>query len=156
MADTNRGSSSGHGSGGHGGSTGHGSSSGQQGGTATMGQKGQETATNLGQRAQEMASNVGQRAQEMASSAGESALSSVGQGMSSLAGSLRQNVPHEGFMGGAADTVAQQLQAGGRYLQEHDLGDIASDISSLIRSHPMPAVCVAFGIGWLIGMASRR
>lgn len=122
-------------------------------------QTAQEAAHNVGQRVQETASSLAGRAQDVASTVGdkaESALSSVGQGMSSLASSIRQSAPHEGFMGSAAGTVADQLQSGGRYLQQHDLGDMADDLRSLIRSNPLPAICVAFGIGWLMGMASRR
>jgi ElaB/YqjD/DUF883 family membrane-anchored ribosome-binding protein len=133
-------------------------SSGQFGGSG-VGQKAQDTASNLTQRASDVASGAAQKAQDLASSAGQradSALSSVGQGMSSLAGTLRENAPHEGFLGSAASTVADQLRSGGEYLEQHGLSDIAGDLTSLIRSHPMPAVCVAFGVGWLIGMASRR
>jgi ElaB/YqjD/DUF883 family membrane-anchored ribosome-binding protein len=135
-----------------------GSSSGQFSGS-NAGHKAQETMSNLSQRAQDTASGVAQKAQDFASAAGhraESALSSVGQGMSSLAGTLQENAPHEGMLGSAASTVADQLRSGGQYLQHHDFSDIAGDLTSLIRSHPMPAICVAFGVGWLIGMASRR
>jgi hypothetical protein len=119
----------------------------------------QETASNLGQKAQDVASNVADRAKDFASTAQEradSAMSSVGQQMSNLAGTLRQNAPNEGFIGNAASTVADQLQHGGQYLQQHGLGDMAGDLSTLIRRHPMPALLCAFGFGWFLGMASRR
>jgi cell division septum initiation protein DivIVA len=122
-------------------------------------QTAQETASNLGQKAQDVASNVAERARDFASTAqdrAESAVSTVGQQMSNLGGTLRQNAPQEGFIGTAATTVADQLQQGGRYLQQHGLGDMADDLSALIRQHPMPALLCAFGFGWFLGMASRR
>jgi hypothetical protein len=118
----------------------------------------QEAATSLGHRAQEAGSAVAHRASELASTAQErteSTLSGVGQGMSSLAGQLRRNAP-EGTLGSAAGAVADRLQAGGRYLQEHGLGDMAGDMTSVVRRYPLPALCVGFGLGFLLGMALTR
>jgi hypothetical protein len=128
-------------------------------GAAAMSQKAQETAANVAHKAQEVASNVAGKAQEFASAAGDktdSAISSVGQGLSSLAGTIRENAPHEGYLGSAAGSVAEGLQTSGRYLQEHGMNDMMKDLGSLIRSYPVGAVCVAFGCGWLFGMATRR
>ena len=119
----------------------------------------QEALSSAGHKAQDVASNLGHRAQEFASSAQErteGALSSVGQSMTSLAGTIRERAPHEGPLGTAASTVANQLQSGGRYLQEHGLGDMADDVGGLIRHYPLQSLLVAFGVGWLIGMSSRR
>jgi hypothetical protein len=128
--------------------------------TATgIGHRVQETAQTFGHRAQETASNLGNQAREFASSAGqkaEGAVSSVGESMSSLAGTIRERVPQEGMLGSAAGAVADRLQSSGQYLQQHDLGDITQDLGSMIRQHPVPAICIAFGLGWLLGMASRR
>jgi hypothetical protein len=121
-------------------------------GASGMAQKAQDTARNV-------ASNVSQRAGEMAGRAedkADDALSSVGQRMSSMAGSLRQSGPREGMLGSAAGAVADRLESGGRYLQEHGVSDITNDVAGVIRRNPLPAVCVAFGVGFLIGMASRR
>jgi hypothetical protein len=76
--------------------------------------------------------------------------------MSGLAGSLRENAPREGMLGGAAGAVADRLEASGQYLQEHGLSDMAGDITSLVRQHPMQACLVGFGLGFLFGMAWRR
>lgn len=126
---------------------------------AAAGQKTQEMGSAIGQKVHDAASNVGQKAQDLASTATEkadSALSSVGQSMSSLAGTIRHSAPHEGFLGTAATTVADQLQTGGRYLQQHGLGDMAEDLAGVVRRHPLPAICMAFGLGWVLGMGSRR
>jgi len=122
-------------------------------------QKAQDAASNVGDKARNLASNVSQRAGELAERAGDKAddaLTSVGQRMSSMAGSLRQSGPREGVMGSAAGAVADRLESGGRYLQEHGVGDISDDLASVVRRNPFPALCVAFGVGFLIGMVSRR
>jgi ElaB/YqjD/DUF883 family membrane-anchored ribosome-binding protein len=75
--------------------------------------------------------------------------------MSSLAGQLRERAP-EGTLGTAAGAVADRLQSGGRYLQEHDLGDMADDMTSVVRRYPLPALCIGFGVGFLLGMALTR
>jgi len=126
---------------------------------STVAQKASDAASNLGQRAQEMASTVGHKAQDLASSAAdrtEDAISSVGQGMSSLAGSIRQNAPGQGMLGSAAGAVADRLQSGGEYLQQHDLGDMGSDIGRMIRQYPLPSLLVVFGLGYLLGSSLRR
>jgi ElaB/YqjD/DUF883 family membrane-anchored ribosome-binding protein len=132
-------------------------------------QRAEETATNLGHRAQEAATALGHRAQEAASTAAqrasdfasqaqeraEDARTGVGQGMTALAGQLRQNAP-EGTLGTAAGAVADRLQQTGRYLQEHDFRDMADDMTNVIRRYPLPALCIGFGAGFLLGMALTR
>jgi len=118
-----------------------------------------ETAANVGQQAREMASNAADKAKELGQQAGAKAgdaIHSVGQGMSSLAGTLRENAPQSGMLGSAAGTVAAQLESGGRYLSEHDLGEIGKDVSDVIRRYPIPALVCVFGIGFLLGGALRR
>src|SRR5262249_47843384 len=61
------------------------------------------------------------------------ALHTVGEKMASMADTIRQKAPHEGAVGSAACTLADNLQAGGRYLQQHGLQDMAEDVTSLIR-----------------------
>jgi ElaB/YqjD/DUF883 family membrane-anchored ribosome-binding protein len=127
--------------------------------TSGLAQKAQDTASNLGDKARNLASNVSQRAGDLAERAGDKAddaLSSMGQRMSSMAGSLRQSAPREGVIGSAAGAVADRLESGGRYLQEHGVSDIGDDLASVVRRNPFPALCVAFGVGFLIGMVSRR
>jgi len=120
-----------------------------------------QTAQEAGHRAQEAASNVANQARDVASRAGQqadNAMSSVGESISSLAGTIRENAPQEGMIGNAAGAVADRLQSSGLYLQEHGLGDITDDLGSVIRRYPLPAVGLALGLGFLLGMgmASRR
>jgi hypothetical protein len=118
-----------------------------------------ETAANLADKARETASNLGSRARDLASTATEKtddALASVGQGMSGLAGTLRQSAPHEGMMGTAASAVADRLEASGRYLQEHGLEDMGEDLRGFIRQYPLGSALAVFGLGFLMGNALRR
>lgn len=131
-----------------------------------IGEKAQEAKTTLqqgaataGKRAQEMGSDLSRKAQDLASQAGERAegtLSSVGEGMASLAGTIRERAPHEGVVGSTAGAVAEGLETGGRYLQEHGFSDMAEDLSSLVRTYPMASIGIVFGLGWLFGMSCRR
>jgi ElaB/YqjD/DUF883 family membrane-anchored ribosome-binding protein len=118
-----------------------------------------DAATNVTERAKDLASNVSQRAGEMAHRAEDrtdDALSSMGQRMSTMAGSLRQAAPREGVVGSAAGAVADRLEKGGRYLQEHGVSDMTDDLTGVIRRNPLPSLCLAFGVGFLIGMAASR
>jgi ElaB/YqjD/DUF883 family membrane-anchored ribosome-binding protein len=118
-----------------------------------------DTAQELAHGAQEAASSVAHKASDVASAAADradDAISSVGSGMSTLAGQVRQNAPREGTLGSAAGAVASGLEQGGRYLQEHGFGDMADDMTSVVRRYPLPALCVGFGVGFLLGMALTR
>jgi len=118
-----------------------------------------EGTANLGQQARDVASSAADKAREYASKAGDKAddtMHSLGQGMSSLAGTLRQSAPQSGVIGSAAGTVAEQLEAGGRYLREHELGDLSEEMSRVVRRYPIQSILCVFGIGFLVGGALRR
>jgi len=118
-----------------------------------------EATANLGQQASDLASNLGERAQNLASNAAErveDARSAMAQGMSHLAGRLRESAPHEGMLGTAAGSVAGTLEAGGRYLQENDLSDMGQDLSRLVRQYPIASLCAVFGLGFMLGKTLGR
>ncbi len=111
--------------------------------------RGQETAQSAMHRAQETGTSATHRVQE--------SLGAVGEQMSNLAGTVREKLPREGMLGSAAGGVARTLEAGGRYLQEHDLSDISQELSGYVRRYPLTSVGVCFGLGCLLGMTwSRR
>ena len=114
---------------------------------SAAGQRVKDTASSVAGQAQDVASNLGQRAEE--------ATSSVGSGMRSLAGTLRENLPHEGMMGSASSAVADTLERGGRYLEEEGLSGVGADFTDLIRRNPIPALLVGIGIGFLLGRTMR-
>jgi len=121
---------------------------------ANLGHKAQEAASTVGHKAQEAGQTLAHKAQEAASTVGhraEEAKSSVAGGISSLAGQLRQNAPHEGMLGSASGAVADRLQEGSRYLQQNSFQDMADDVTGLVRRYPVAALLVGFGAGFLVG-----
>jgi len=75
--------------------------------------------------------------------------------MGNLGHTIREKAGREGFMGQAGAAVADTLESGGRYLEEHDLGDMGQEITSMIRRNPIPALLVGIGIGFLLARATR-
>jgi ElaB/YqjD/DUF883 family membrane-anchored ribosome-binding protein len=137
-----------------------------------IGRQAQETAAAVAEKTKETASGVGERirdaassVQDMARKAGDTAsnvgqrageaVSNVGGQMRNLAGTIRQSAPSEGIMGSAASTVADSLEAGGKYLEEETLGSLAHEATELIRRYPLQAVLVGIGIGFLMARATR-
>jgi hypothetical protein len=94
-----------------------------------------------------VASNISHKA--------EDTTASVGSGMRSLAGSLRESLPHEGMLGSASSAVADTLDRGGRYLQEEGLRGITADFTELVRRNPIPAVLIGVGVGFLLARSMR-
>lgn len=86
----------------------------------------------------------------------DEALTKVGQHMTQLAGKLREKAPPEGPVGQAAHTVAQGLEAGGRYLEEHSVEDMTKDVATLVRRYPLQSILVGFGVGCLVGVALSK
>jgi hypothetical protein len=115
---------------------------------ANVGEKAREAASGVAEKARDLASNVGQRA--------EDATAAVGSGMRSLAGTLRETLPHEGVVGSASSTVAGGLESTGRYLQDEGLGGLAQDMTNLIRRNPIPALLLGVGLGFILARATSR
>lgn len=110
--------------------------------------KARQTASNVADKARDTASNVKDHADD--------ALTTVGQKMTHLAGTIRENAPREGMLGNAASTVAQNLHTGGRYLQENGVDDMGQDVTKMVRQYPVQSLLMSFGIGCLLGMTFRR
>ena len=117
-----------------------------------------QTAAGAAQKARDMASSAAHSASDIASNVGhraEEATSTVGGSMRSLAGTLRENMPHEGMMGTAGSAVADTLERGGRYLEQEGLRGIGEDLTNVIRRNPIPAVLVGIGVGFLLARSLR-
>jgi ElaB/YqjD/DUF883 family membrane-anchored ribosome-binding protein len=104
---------------------------------------------------------LGHAGEAVASAAGavgstvDQGVSAVGSGMQSLGDMARKNLPSEGYMGAASKAVAQGLDSAGKYVEEKSLSGMTEDIGSLIKNHPIPAVLIGVGIGYLLGRALR-
>jgi hypothetical protein len=121
--------------------------------------KAQDKAAEAASKAKEMGSNVTQKIGGAASFVGkkaEDAASAMGAGMKSLGGTIREHAPHSGVAGSASTTVADSLETGGRYLQEHGFGGMCADLTNVIRRNPIPALLIGVGTGFLLARATSR
>jgi hypothetical protein len=75
--------------------------------------------------------------------------------MRNLADTLRHNAPHEGMMGSAASSFADTLERGSNYLEQEGMEGMLEDLSTLVRRHPLPAVLIGFGAGFLVAQLFR-
>jgi ElaB/YqjD/DUF883 family membrane-anchored ribosome-binding protein len=126
---------------------------------STVAHKVEEVATDVTAKAQDWAANVAQKAQETAAAAMDKTndgIAAVGQRISKLGGTVRGAAPKDGVIGSAATTVANELEAGGHYLQGHGLKDMGTDLTNAIRHYPLQSVLAGFALGCLLGMTLRR
>jgi len=118
-----------------------------------------DTASKAGSYVKDAASTVAHKTEDAASYVAhkaEDATASVGREMKSLAGTIRSNTPHEGMLGTAGTAVANSLETCGRELEEHGLTGIADDITNTVRRHPVPAVLIGIGLGFLLARTFAR
>jgi vacuolar-type H+-ATPase subunit H len=86
----------------------------------------------------------------------DEAMTATGTQMHTLAQTVREKAPVEGKVGEVASTAADALDRGGRYLQDADLQVVRSDLERAIREHPVEALLVGLGVGYLLARATRR
>jgi len=121
--------------------------------------KTQEVISEAAEGARDIASNLSQKATETASAAvhkTNEGIAAVGHQMTALGESVRHGVSPRGALGPTATAVADNLQAGGRYLEGHGLQEMGQDVTTLIRQYPVQSVLAGFGLGCLLGMAWHR
>jgi ElaB/YqjD/DUF883 family membrane-anchored ribosome-binding protein len=51
--------------------------------------------------------------------------------------------------------VAGGLEQAGRYIEDKHLSGMAEDVGGMIKAHPVPAVLIALGVGFLLGRCLR-
>lgn len=116
-------------------------------------QETQNAAGDIAQRAKSAAGTVAEKAKEVASATREKAdqaVASTGSGIESLGSKMREGGPQSGMLGRANTAVAGSLEQTGRYLEEQGLSGMAEDMTDMIRNHPIPAVLVGIGLGFLL------
>jgi len=91
---------------------------------------------------------VGERADDAATAAG--------RGMQTVAGTIRDHAPHEGYLGAAADTVSKTIEKGGQYLQNEKFSGMMEDVTDVVRRNPVPTLLLAVGVGFLLSRALSR
>ena len=120
---------------------------------ATAMDKAKDVAGTAVDKARDIAGAAVDKAKDMASGMGrkaEDATHAVGRSMESLAGTVRDRLPHEGMLGSAASSVAGGLESSGKYLEQEGLQGIAEDVTNMIRRNPIPALVLGIGLGFLL------
>jgi hypothetical protein len=84
------------------------------------------------------------------------ATETIGKQLSTFAETIRDTAPQEGLMGSAAQTVANQLEGAGSYLQDQTFENMAQDIIALVRRYPMQSLLIGLGIGYMLSRRSER
>lgn len=81
---------------------------------------------------------------------------SLGSGMKSLAGTLRQQAPTGGTMGQVAAGAAHALEQTGTYLQKEGVSGVLDDLHDMVRTYPLQSVLVCLGVGFLLAQITGR
>jgi len=118
-----------------------------------LGEHIQDTASAVADKAKDMAGNVTDKAKQAVGAVtdrADSAVSSAGSGIQSLAGQIRDRGPQSGMLGSATSTVASTLENTGKYLEEQGVTGMAEDLTGLIKQHPIPAVLIGVGLGFML------
>jgi len=109
-------------------------------GTGSVMDKAKDVASNVVDRTKDLASNVAETAQDAAS-----AVANKVEGMAATVSDTASC---------AAAKVGDTWQAGSEYVQEK-AGDMFEEMTILIRRHPIPALLVGFGIGFMLARVIR-
>jgi ElaB/YqjD/DUF883 family membrane-anchored ribosome-binding protein len=109
-----------------------------------------ETVKDKARQAGEFVRDRAGQAGEFVRDKADQAATTAGKGMENLAGSIRDRGPQTGIMGRASSTVADTLDRTGRYLEDQGVSGMVDDLTTLVRNHPLPAVLVGIGVGFLL------
>jgi uncharacterized protein YukE len=82
-------------------------------------------------------------------------VAAAGSGVANAADTVRKYGPQSGMMGQATEAVASGLEQAGHYVEDKGLSGMTSDLGNLIKSHPIPALLIGIGMGYLLGRALR-
>jgi len=100
-----------------------------------------DTASTVADKTSEAASYVGHKADD--------ATVAAGSNIKSFADTVRQKGPQGGILGAADAMVADTLESCGKEM-EQGLSGMAEDLTKTIRKHPIPAVLIGMGVGFLL------
>lgn len=114
---------------------------------ACAGEMASHAASAVGAMAGHAACDVGKKADQFAASAGV--------GIQGWGDALAKGSPQSGVLGSASQAVAKTVKEGGEYLEEAKLSGMTEDLAKLVRRNPIPAVCIALGLGWILGNKLR-
>jgi len=110
-------------------------------------EKAKEAATSVGEMANQAVCNVGKKADDLTATAGAD--------IAKWGDALSEKAPHSGLVGQASQAVAGTLRDSGHYLEDAKFSGMANDVAKLVQRHPMPAILIGFGIGFMLGRALK-
>jgi ElaB/YqjD/DUF883 family membrane-anchored ribosome-binding protein len=128
---------------------------------AGMKDKVTDAASTARDKATEMAGTAGEKARQMSGTATEkldAQRDTVAGGLDSVATTLRdkaETIPGGDKTTQAAQMAADKMETASGYLREHEVGDMMSDVQTLVRSHPTESLVVALAAGFLLGRALK-
>lgn len=95
---------------------------------------------------------VGQQANDQL----DSLMTATGSQMSNLAQTMHERAP-QGQLGDVTHKAANMLERGGEHLKQSNPEMIRNDVERVIREHPLEALALGLGIGFLLrkGMNPR-
>jgi len=117
------------------------------------------TSTNVGRTVSEVKNKAEEGAKDLAHTIGDKAndaTAAAGRGIQNVADKIRENAPDSGMLGSAARTVTDTIDKSGQYLENKQLSGMVDDFGGVIRSHPVPALLIAAGVGFLLARAMSR
>ena len=83
------------------------------------------------------------------------AATAVSEKMGSMASVIRDNAPREGAVATAATALADGLDSASSYLREKKLGDLAQDVTAVVRTYPVQSLLIGVGLGYLLARRTR-
>ena len=112
-----------------------------------------EDRSQTADKAKAAASAVGEKMGE----AGSSVASMAGQAASAVGGVASDvGKKAEELWETASDAISNTVRDGGEYLNEAGFSGATDDLAKLIRRNPISAVCIAFGMGWLLARTVKN
>jgi ElaB/YqjD/DUF883 family membrane-anchored ribosome-binding protein len=119
----------------------------------------EDDSSTLGDKLSDTASKVKDKVSEMGQTAADKINDNrdvAAEGLEKAAMALHENA--EGLPGGEkvsdlAHVTAEKLNSTAEYVREHDVKSMMTDVESLVRKNPGPALLAAVAVGFLIGRA---
>ncbi len=121
--------------------------------------RGREAVESAGEMASHAGSAVSAMAGDAVSDVGrkvDDLASSAGTGIREMGDRLSRGGPQNGMLGTASKAVGQSVQDSGTYLENAGLSGMSKDLADIVQRNPLPAVGIAFGLGWLMASRLRR
>ena len=116
----------------------------------TARQRVQETA----QQATARAERASQQAADMAEQQRREAAARL-QSTAETVRSVGEQLPGGQRTSQVAGTAADMLNRTAGYLEQHDTREVATGMMGIVRSHPIPSLLAAVGLGFLLGRLGR-